>query len=56
MTDKQETKILNIIRDLDCWGYGEIQVKWRQGKIVKIAATKEYKPFTSDNECDIISA
>ena len=49
-----EIQLINLYRELDTHGYGELLCKWRDNKVVKLAGTKEFKPVAECNRLTLI--
>ena len=58
---ESEIQLINLYRELDSWGYGELLCKWNDNKVVKLRGIKDYKPIDATRrlqviqKCDIIA-
>jgi hypothetical protein len=53
--NESELQLLNLYRELDSWGFGELYYKWNDNKVVKISATYNHKPTNPDKDLTIIA-
>ena len=51
---ESEIQLINLYRELDSWGYGELLCKWNDNKVVKLRGIKDYKPIDSVQRLTVI--
>jgi len=51
---ESELQLINLYRELDSWGYSELECKWRDNKVVKLRGIKEYKPIDTTRRLQVI--